>query len=344
MVGPILFREAEYDAMRSYILARRNGEHRKILFVFGACGCGKTSTVKRLLEDTSLGETSYLSCASLKPTAFLQRILAVVGGVSYGNSTLAQLKVSIDAAVQRDSECDRKLTVFVDEMDCLRKDELRFIALLSARYQSFAVVLISNSRSVVAIDAAELVEVVFSPYSKDQLRTIGNAAVNGDVDNAAMDMCAKAAINYYSADARKVVSLAASANAKKRARGGERVTSSDVVAAWKDMPVTNVGMIQSLPMQVLLVLCCCLNCAHPTTAIIKLSDVHVAHSRLLHHLSITERSRQVVSEGISVLQDMGLISASGNSGVFNGTMGEVEAALTKAGHMYRIAQTIVTVR
>lgn len=48
---PLAGRSAEFEAVISFVHERQRQEHGRALFVFGACGCGKTSTVLRAMRS-----------------------------------------------------------------------------------------------------------------------------------------------------------------------------------------------------------------------------------------------------------------------------------------------------
>ncbi|EKG05309.1 hypothetical protein TCSYLVIO_003621 [Trypanosoma cruzi] len=51
--APLLEREQEYNAVHAFIEERLRMSHCRSLFVFGACGCGKTSTILRAMRCVS---------------------------------------------------------------------------------------------------------------------------------------------------------------------------------------------------------------------------------------------------------------------------------------------------
>ncbi|MBI5331947.1 MAG: orc1/cdc6 family replication initiation protein [Candidatus Aenigmarchaeota archaeon] len=219
----IIHRDSEIQTVSSIIAPILKGYKPSNLFIYGGIGCGKTVTIKYILEQLSKisngnYKTVYINCKMKKVSDTEYRILSQL--LKEFGLLVPETGISTNILYKKFFECvdGQNIIIIFDEIDALvNKIGDEFLYNISRSEQNISIIGITNNISFAdRLDPrvkSSLVEeeIIFKPYNAQQLKDIitlrtAEAFDEDCLDESVINKCAALAAQEHG-DARRALEL-----------------------------------------------------------------------------------------------------------------------------------------
>ncbi|MBI4895155.1 MAG: AAA family ATPase [Candidatus Aenigmarchaeota archaeon] len=219
----IVHRDTEIEIISSILAPILKGYKPSNVFIYGGIGCGKTVTIKYILEQLSkisnnTYKTIYINCKMKKVSDTEYRILSQI--LKEFDVLVPETGIATNVLYKKFFEEASKQNIILvfDEIDCLvNKIGDEFLYNISRSDSNISVVGITNNiyfaekidprvRSSLAEE-----EIIFKPYNAEQLKDIislriSDAFYENTIDDSVLNKCAALAAQEHG-DARRALDL-----------------------------------------------------------------------------------------------------------------------------------------
>ncbi|MFH0837306.1 MAG: ATP-binding protein [Candidatus Aenigmatarchaeota archaeon] len=340
----IIHRDAEIETISSILAPILKGYKPSNLFVYGGIGCGKTVTVRYIIEHLSKVSNGnykiiYINCKMKKVSDTEYRILSQL--LKEFDIIVPETGISTNILYKKFFECveKQKLIIVFDEIDTLvNKIGDEFLYNISRSEQSISIVGITNNISFAdKIDPrvkSSLVEeeLIFKPYNAQQLKDIitlraSEAFDNGCVDDSVINKCAALAAQEHG-DARRALELMRVAAEITERAGETKIKEEHLDIAGERINTDKISeTIKSQPRHSQMVLESIMSMKKTTTGWqdtrILTGDIYRSYNNLCEKNSIKPLTQRRVCDLINEYENLGIINTRTTSRGRHGKIREV---------------------
>ncbi|MBE9391627.1 orc1/cdc6 family replication initiation protein [Fervidicoccus fontis] len=327
------FREEQIKKIASILAQALRNSRPNNIFTYGLTGTGKTAVVKlvtKKLQERAVElklpiQTVYVNCRQ-RDTSYrvLADIIESLGGhVPFTGLSLAELYRRLISKLE---SLGGRFIVILDEIDFIIKkqgDDLLYkLTRINEELKNSSLSMIGITNDLNFIDNLDPrirsslgeEEIVFPPYNALQLKSILEdrakiAFRTGALDEGVIDLCAALAAREHG-DARKALDLLRVAGEIAEREGDEKVRKEHVEKARKELEKDKVyEVVSTLPLHAKLILASIVDLTRRGKDSATTGEIFVEYSKKTSELRLETLTQRRVTDIISELDMMGLVSA-----------------------------------
>jgi len=222
-----LCREQHITEIVNSLMPVKHGMPAKNIYIFGASGVGKTTTIRSILRDHFADVSVYVNCWSNRTShKIMEEVLRKMGFMIHGKESTSEL-------IKRFENSKRKMIICLDEADHLKDNDMLYVFTRN----SCPVILISNhSYSPTGMDgrvksSLHLHEIEFRPYQTDEITDILRDRTRSGFANAVSDEMIVEVANSCGGDARAAIQILKNAAIDAQSNGLDSITINEIRSA-----------------------------------------------------------------------------------------------------------------
>ncbi len=326
----IIHRDTEIEMLSSILAPILKGYKPSNVFIYGGIGCGKTVTIKYILEQLSkisngTYKTVYINCKMKKVSDTEYRILSQI--LKEFDVIVPETGIATNILYKRFFEEASKQNIILvfDEIDCLvNKIGDEFLYNISRSDSNISIVGITNNiyfaekidprvRSSLAEE-----EIIFRPYNAQQLKDIislrvAEAFYDNTIDDSVVNKCAALAAQEHG-DARRALDLIRVAGEISERSGQTTITESQLDVAKERINTDKLTeIVRSQPRHSQLVLESMIslkktNKGQWVDIRILTSDIYKSYNKLCENNGLNSLTQRRVCDLVNEYETLGIIN------------------------------------
>ncbi len=326
----IIHRDTEIEMLSSILAPILKGYKPSNVFIYGGIGCGKTVTIKYILEQLSkisngTYKTVYINCKMKKVSDTEYRILSQI--LKEFDVIVPETGIATNILYKRFFEEASKQNIILvfDEIDCLvNKIGDEFLYNISRSDSNISIVGITNNiyfaekidprvRSSLAEE-----EIIFRPYNAQQLKDIislrvAEAFYDNSIDDSVVNKCAALAAQEHG-DARRALDLIRVAGEISERSGQTTITESQLDVAKERINTDKLTeIVRSQPRHSQLVLESMIslkktNKGQWVDIRILTSDIYKSYNKLCENNGLNSLTQRRVCDLVNEYETLGIIN------------------------------------